>query len=90
MAVEIITREDLMKFKRELLIELRDLIKEKSPDQPQWIKAPQVRKMLHISPGTLQNLRINGTLPYTKIGGVTYYAMADLEKVMQSRRIHNV
>jgi hypothetical protein len=90
MAVEIITREDLMKFKRELLIELRDLIKEKSPDQPQWIKAPQVRKMLHISPGTLQNLRINGTLPYTKIGGVTYYAMADIEKVMSSRRIHNV
>lgn len=89
MAVEIITKEDLMRFKRDLLEELRDIIKEKTVDQPQWIKSPQVRKLLHISPGTLQNLRINGTLPYTKIGGVIYYSIADIEKVMQSKRIHN-
>ncbi len=89
MAVEIITKEDLMRFKRDLLVELRDLIKEKTVDQPQWIKSPQVRKLLSISPGTLQNLRINGTLPYTKIGGVVYYSMDDIEKVMQSKKIHN-
>jgi hypothetical protein len=35
----------------------------------QWLKSVDVRKMLNISPGTLQNLRINGTLRYTKIGG---------------------
>jgi hypothetical protein len=89
MAVEIITKEDLMRFKRDLLVELRELIKEKTVDQPQWIKSPQVRKLLSISPGTLQNLRINGTLPYTKIGGVVYYSMDDIEKVMQSKKIHN-
>jgi hypothetical protein len=90
MQVEILTREDMMKFKRELLLELKELIKERTIDQPQWIKSPQVRKLLNISPGTLQNLRINGTLPYTKIGGVMYYAFADIEKVMQSRKVHNV
>lgn len=90
MAVEIITKEDLYKFKRDLLMELRELIKENKGDQPQWIKSPQVRELLDISHGTLQNLRINGTLPYTKIGGVMYYAMADIEKVMQSRKVHNV
>ena len=89
MAVEIITKEDLMRFKRDLLVELVAIIKEKTSDQPQWIKSPQVRKLLHISPGTLQSLRINGTLPYTKIGGVMYYSVADIEKVMQSRKIHN-
>lgn len=89
MAVEIITKDDLMRFKRDLLTELHELIKEKTQEQPQWIKSPQVRKLLNISPGTLQNLRINGTLPYTKVGGVIYYSMADLEKVMQSRKIHH-
>ena len=89
MAVEIITKDDLMRFKRDLLVELVALIKEKTSDQPQWIKSPQVRKLLNISPGTLQSLRINGTLPYTKIGGVMYYSVLDIEKVMQSRKIHN-
>jgi hypothetical protein len=89
MAVEIITKEDLMRFKRDLLVELKEIIKEKTADQPQWIKSPEDRKLLKISPGTLQNLRINGTLPYTKIGGVVYYSLADIEKVMQSKKIHN-
>jgi hypothetical protein len=39
--------------------------------------------MLGISPGTLQNLRVNGTLPYTKVGGVVYYAYEDILKVIE-------
>ena len=88
MAVEIITKEDLRSFKRELLSELKELIKENPVEQPKWIKSPQVRKLLDISPGTLQNLRVNGTLPYTKIGGVVYYSMADIEKVLQSKKVN--
>lgn len=89
MAVEIITKEDLMRFKRDLLQELKEIFKENTAEQPQWIKSPQVRKLLHISPGTLQNLRVNGTLPFTKIGGVIYYSMADIEKVLQSKKSTN-
>lgn len=88
MPVEIITKEDLRSFKRELLSELKELIKENPVEQPQWIKSPQVRKLLSISPGTLQNLRVNGTLPYTKIGGVVYYSMSDIEKVLQSKKVN--
>jgi len=53
------------------------------------LRSPEVREMLDISPGTLQNLRINGTLPYTKIGGVIYYAYEDIVKVLQANRVHN-
>ncbi len=89
MAVEIITKDDLLRFKRDLLAELVEIIKTKPTDQQTWLKSPQVRKMLHISPGTLQNLRINGTLPYTKIGGVIYYSAMDIEKVLQNNKIQN-
>lgn len=89
MAVEIITKEDLMRFKRDLLQELKEIFKENMAEQPQWIKSPQVRKLLDISPGTLQNLRVNGTLPFTKIGGVIYYSMTDIDKVLQSRKSTN-
>ena len=45
---------------------------------------------LQISPGTLQNLRVNGTLPSTKIGGIIYYDAAEIQKVMEENRIHHL
>jgi hypothetical protein len=51
-----------------------------------WLKSNQVRKMLLVSPGTLQNLRINGTLPYTKIGGVIFYDYEDIKKMLEKHK----
>ena len=90
MATEIITKEDLWEFKAELLQDLKRVLKEQS-GQPskKWLKSYEVRKLLGISPGTLQNLRINGTLPYTKIGGVLYYDYDDIQKMFQKNRFQN-
>ena len=79
MAVEIITREDLNEFRSLLLTDLKEIFNAKEKPQKQWLKSSEVRKLLNISPGTLQNFRINGTLSYTKIGGTIYYAYNDLE-----------
>lgn len=46
-------------------------------------------KLLGISPGTLQNLRINGTIPYTKIGGVLYYDHSEIMEVLEKNKVHN-
>ncbi|MBC7713961.1 MAG: helix-turn-helix domain-containing protein, partial [Rhizobacter sp.] len=79
MSVEIITKEDLLQFKSELLSEISKLVKpSENSGTRQWLKSAEVRKLLNISPGTLQNLRINGTLRYTKIGGTMYYKFADI------------
>ncbi|MBE7177566.1 MAG: helix-turn-helix domain-containing protein, partial [Mucilaginibacter polytrichastri] len=51
--------------------------------QKQWLKSHEVRKLLGISPGTLQTLRINETLPYSKVGGTMYYKSSDLNKLME-------
>lgn len=48
-----------------------------------WLKSIEVRKLLNISPGTLQNLRINGTLRFTKIGGMLYYKLEDIHKLLE-------
>jgi predicted site-specific integrase-resolvase len=56
----------------------------KSPNEPQkWLKSYQVKNLLKISPGTLQNLRVNGTLKFTKIGGMFYYNNEDIQKLLQ-------
>ena len=40
-----------------------------------------------VSPGTLQNLRINGTLRYTKVGGIIYYDGEEIQNVMNGNRV---
>jgi len=84
-ALDLITKEDLEQFKRELFDELRKFgigtAKEKS--ESQWLKSADVRRILRISPGTLQNLRINGTIAYTKIGSLLYYKHADIVKLLE-------
>lgn len=83
MPAQIITTDDLRDFKVELLEEIRVLISEqKTSVTKKWMKSVEVRKLLNISPGTLQTLRINGTLPYTKIGGTNYYNASDIEVLL--------
>ena len=49
----------------------------------QWLKSAEVREILKISPGTLQNLRIKGTLKYKRIGGIIYYNYEDIVKMLE-------
>ena len=90
MPTEIVTTDDLREFKLELFGELQKLFKEHH-GQPakMWLKSYEVREMLGISPGTLQNMRVNGTLPYTKIGGVMFYNYSDIRKMLEENQVKN-
>jgi hypothetical protein len=86
MSLQVLTTNDLQEFKVELLEEIRNILTEqKSVTSKKWLKSIEVRKLLNISPGTLQTLRINGTLPFTKIGGTNYYNYTDIEKLLQNK-----
>ena len=87
MAIEVITREDLNEFLTLLLSDLNAMFNSKPQQQKQWLKSIEVRKLLNISSGTLQNLRVNGTITYTKIGGILYYSNTDLEKLLESNKV---
>lgn len=82
MQVEIITKDDLKQFKTELLNDIKAIVKPQEKVK-EWLKSAEVRKMLNISPGTLQNLRINRTLRYTKIGGMMYYKLEDITRLLE-------
>ena len=90
MAVQIITIEDLNEFRNLLLNDLKKIINSKPQQSKQWLKSNEVRKLLNISPGTLQNLRINGTLSYTKIGGIMYYNHADIDKLLNGNKVNTL
>ncbi|MBW8201179.1 helix-turn-helix domain-containing protein, partial [Muricauda sp. W52] len=80
----------LMEFKVELLEDIKDLLENQNKQtNKKWLKSNEVRELLGISPGTLQNLRINGTLPFSKIGGVLYYDYQEIIEVLEKHKIHN-
>lgn len=90
MEVNIITQKDLEQFKDELFQELQQLFQnipqakegKKPLQQEKWLKSYQVQRLLGISPGTLQNLRINGTIPYSKLGGILLYPTDEITKLI--------
>jgi excisionase family DNA binding protein len=98
MATNAITQEDLELFRHELKNELLEEIKSliSSPQQKSYteimgkrfLKSYQVQKMLGVSPGTLQNLRINGTLPFAKIGGTILFSFEDIMKVIDQNKFN--
>jgi hypothetical protein len=54
-------------------------------DNPQgWLDNQDVMQRLHISPRTLQTLRSNGTLPFSRIKGKFYYKVSDLNALLES------
>ena len=84
MPVNIVTTEDLRLFKEELLGEIRDLlIKYDKISIDKWIKSNMVMDKLGISPGTLQNFRINETIPFSKLGGIIYYDEEKINEILE-------
>jgi DNA-directed RNA polymerase subunit F len=83
MNLEVITKEDLREFKNEMLSEIKQLMLPGQGQSKKWLKSSDVRKLLKISPGTLQNLRINGTLTFSRIGSMIYYKQDDINKLLE-------
>ncbi|MCU4176982.1 helix-turn-helix domain-containing protein [Carboxylicivirga sp. N1Y90] len=85
---QIVTTYDLNHFKEVLLKDLTKIIAENYSSNPKkWLKSFEVRELLGISPGTLQNFRVKGDLPYTRVGGMLFYEYADIQKMLKSNKI---
>jgi hypothetical protein len=81
---QIITTEDLVVFKQELLTEFEKFFKSYSAQTPKrWLKAHQVRRLLNISIGTLQTLKSSGVIPYSKVGGVHFFDYEDIQRILE-------
>ena len=61
------------------------LLTEKPTDETpleNWLDGQNVMQALHISPRTLQTLRTNGTLPFSRLGRKLYYRKQDILKIL--------
>ena len=81
-----VTKDDLRQFGLLIVEQVRQLVTkgekiENAVTELEWLKGRAVRKLLDISAGTLQNLRISGKIRYKKVLGSYYYNRSDLMKL---------
>ncbi len=80
---QLITLSDLEAFKADLIQEIKSILTHKSEPLKKWLKSSEVKKLLGISTGTLQNLRVNGSLSYSKVGGIMFYDLEEIVKLLE-------
>ncbi|MEY8758994.1 DNA-binding protein [Chryseobacterium sp. MD-1] len=86
--MDFITKRDLELFRTQLMSDLNYLFEnkltKKAEPQLDWLRSKTIRKMLNISPATLQNLRIKGNVRYKKIMGSYYYNRFDIQNLFEN------
>jgi hypothetical protein len=82
MSVEVVTKEDLQAFRQQLINDIKELLVTKPTTIKDWLRSSEVRKLLNISPGTLQSFRVNGKLKPSKIGGIHFYRYSEIETLL--------
>lgn len=82
---EIITKKDLWEFGLSMMNNFRKMLESlndaNDPIDAEWVKSKVVRKMLDISPKSVQNLRIGGKVRCKKVIGTYYYNKSDIIKL---------
>jgi hypothetical protein len=86
MMSDIVTKDDLRQFGLLLINDIRKIIDESQTNEkdaldPEWLKSRVVRKLMDMSPGSLQNLRVTGKVRFKKVLGSYYYNKEDLSNL---------
>lgn len=83
MELQLMTKDDFMALKCDLIDEIRRIISPVKEDS-EWLKSKDVMEILKCSPGSLQNLRVSGALPFSKIGGTIYYSKKNIMRLLNN------
>lgn len=84
--MEILSKEDLELFRIRIISDLEKILEanlNSTKEDFGWLRSKAIRKMMDISPATLQNLRISGKIRFKKVLGSYYYNKEDLLKLFE-------
>ncbi|MHA7831278.1 MAG: helix-turn-helix domain-containing protein [Flagellimonas sp.] len=91
MAATIITTEDLMEFKEDLLEEFKQLLVEHTDAKPKnWLRSSDIRRRFEISPGTLHSLRSRNIIPSYKVGGLLFYDAEEIDQIILDNKVEPI
>ncbi len=81
---ELVTKADIAELKKAIIEELHASLGNVKKEN-EYLRSADVRKMLNISDGTLQRLRISGTLDAKKVNGMWFYKLDNVKKMLDGK-----
>lgn len=87
---DVVTKDDLRQFRMLLINDIRKILQEAETDeknniQADWLRSRAVRKLLDISSGSIQNLRVTNKVRFKKVLGSYYYNREDLKSLFNEK-----
>jgi hypothetical protein len=64
-------------------------LREETNTDDEWVDGYEVCTFLQISERTLQRLRSNKVISYSKLSGKTYYTIGEIKKMLNEKRIRS-
>lgn len=82
--MELITKEDLISFKQDLIVELKDIISKNKPlEESQYLSTMEAKKFLRCSTNSLVKIRHEFGLSRIQILGKFYYLRSEIQALME-------
>lgn len=89
MNIQVISKEDLMNLRQEVLTEIQDVkrLLQVGNDQ-HYLKNKDVKKIFGCSDSKLESLKKSGKLPFTKLQGTIYYKKHDVYGLFRGQALN--
>ncbi|REC59497.1 DNA-binding protein [Chryseobacterium pennae] len=84
--MEMVSKQDLEIFRIRMMSDIQQLLdasQRPMKEEFDWLRSKAIRKMMDISPATLQNLRITGKIRHKRVMGSYYYNRTDVQKLFE-------
>jgi hypothetical protein len=82
------TKEDLIKLQNSF-IEKLDYYFTSTASNRKWLRSKDVENMLSVSSSSLQNMRNNGLIPFSKVQGTIFYEYKDIVELLEKNKVGN-
>jgi len=80
---QLVSSDDLEQFRIKLLMDIKKMLDgHLNKTSKRWLKSNEVKKLPGISAGTLQALRNNRKIPFTRIGRLIFYDAAEIDNIL--------
>jgi len=83
---DLTTKHDLVDLEERLIERLKEINSDQAPVK-RWLRSKEIQQLLGLSSSGLQNLRVSGVIPYSRIQGSIYYNYDDITKVLEKNKV---
>lgn len=85
---DLVTKQDLDQFRREILSDFLSVLKMENETQSKILRSKDVIKLLGISENRLYKMRCAHEIPFRKFGRLTFYKLEDIYAIINNQSIN--